>query len=86
MVVRQAVDRLVEVLDECDQDRGSIAGEHQRLDGRNLATEAVERLDPVPGRRCDLLHGFEYAMSHALKAIVKRLWCGADVMVARGGH
>jgi hypothetical protein len=86
MVVRQTVDRLVEVLDERDQDWRRIAGEHQRLDGGDLVAQPVDRVGPVPVCRSDLLHGFEYAVSHGLKAIVKRLWCGADVMVAFAGH
>ena len=55
------VDRLVEVLDERDQDGGSVAGEHERLDGRDLPAQALDRVDAVPGRRCDVLHSFEYA-------------------------
>ena len=80
------VDRLVEVLDERDQDGRCIAGEHERLDGGDLASQPIDRIDPVPGRRCDSLHDFEYAMRPGRKAIVKWLWCGAEVMVAFGGH
>ena len=75
------VDRLVEVLDERDQDGRSIAGEHERLDGRHLPPKAVDGVDPVPERRNDGLHDCEYAMSPRRKAIVKWLWCGGDVMV-----
>ena len=82
----QMVDRLVEVLDERDQDRRRIAGEHQRLDGGDLPAQAVDRVSPVPGRRCDLLHDFEYAVTSRRKAIVKSLWSGAHVVVAPGGH
>ena len=80
------VDRLVEVLDERDQDRRRVAGEHQRLDGGHLAAQAFDRVDAVPGRRYDVLHSFEYAVGLRRKAIVKWLWCGAEVMVAFGGH
>jgi hypothetical protein len=80
------VDRLVEVLDERDQDGRRVAGEHQRLDGRDLPAQTVDRVFTVPGRRCDVLHEFEYAMTPGRKAIVKSLWCGAHVMVALGGH
>jgi hypothetical protein len=80
----QTVDRLVEVLDEGDQDRWRVAGEHQRLDRGDLPAQPVDRVSPVPGRRCDGLHDFEYAMTPGRKAIVKSLWCGAHVMVASG--
>jgi hypothetical protein len=80
------VDRLVEVLDERDQDRRGIAGEHERLDGRDLPAQSVDRVSPVPGRRDDGLHEFEYAMTPGPKAIVKSLWCGGHVMVALDGH
>ncbi len=80
------VDRLVEVLDERDQDRRRITGEHQRLDGGDLPAQSVDRVFLVPGRRCDVLHEFEYAVTPGRKAIVKSLWCGAHVMVAHGGH
>ena len=80
------VDRLVEVLDERDQDRRRVAGEHERLDGGHLAAQSVDRISPVPGRRDDGLHEFEYAVTPGPKAIVKSLWCGAHVMVALRGH
>jgi hypothetical protein len=80
------VDRLVEVLDERDQDRRRIAGEHQRFDGGDLPAQSVDRVSPVPRRRCDVLHECEYAVTPRRKAIVKSLWCGAHVMVALGGH
>ena len=38
------------------------------------------------GVECDWLHELEYAMSPGPKAIVKSLWSGGDVMVARGGY
>src|SRR5579864_3319309 len=81
----QTVDRLVEVLDERDQDRRGLAGEHERLNGCHLAAQALDGVDPVPVRRCDVLHGVEYAMSLRRKAIVNWLWCGGDVMVLAGG-
>jgi hypothetical protein len=80
------VDRLVEVLDERDQDGRSVAGEHERLDGRHLPAQAFDRVDAVPGRRCDVLHNFEYAVGLPRKAIVNWLWCGGDLMVPLRGH
>jgi hypothetical protein len=80
------VDRLVEVLDERDQDRWSVAGGHQGFDGRDLAAQAIDCVDAVPGRRCDVLHSFEYAVELRRKAIVKWLWCGGDLMVPLRGH
>lgn len=80
------VDRLVEVLDEGDEDGRSFAGEHQRLDGRDLAAQLVEGRRPLPSRRADCLHAFEYAGTPGLKAIVKSLWDGGDVMVGAWGH
>jgi hypothetical protein len=63
------VDRLVEVLDERDQDRRRVAGKHERLDGGDLPAQPVDRVFPVPGRRCDVLHGFEYAMTPGAKRL-----------------
>jgi hypothetical protein len=80
------VDRLVEVLDERDQDRRRVTREHQRLDRGDLPAQSVDRVSPVPWRRRDVLHEFEYAVTPGPKAIVKSLWCGAHVMVALGGH
>jgi hypothetical protein len=69
MVARQTVDRVVEVLDERDQDWRRFAGEHQRLDGGDLAAQPVDRVGPGPWRRFDLLHGFEYAVSQGSKRL-----------------
>jgi hypothetical protein len=80
------VDRLVEVLDERDENWRSFAGKHQRLDGRDLAAQLVEGRRLLPARRADWLHNFEYAGTSGLKAIVKPLWAGGDVMVGAWGH
>jgi hypothetical protein len=63
------VDRLVEVLDERDQDRRRIAGEHEGLDGGDLPAQAVDRVSKIPGRRYDVLHDFEYAMTPGPKRL-----------------
>jgi hypothetical protein len=82
----QTVDRLVEVLDERDEDWWRFAREHQRLDGRDLAAQLVEGAHPVPVRRTDCLHAVEYAWPPGPKAIVKSLWDGGDVMVIRAAN
>ena len=78
------VDRLVEVLDERDQDRGRLTREHEGLDGCDLAAQPLDRIDPFPVRRCRMLHAREYAARPGPKAIVKQLWSGGHVMVAPG--
>ena len=59
----QTVDRLVEVLDERDQDGRRIAGEHERLDGRDLPAQSLDRVAMrSQGAEATWLHSFEYAM------------------------
>ena len=51
-----------------------------------LPAQPLDRVDLACGLRCDLLHEFEHAVRLRRKAIVKWLWCGADVMVLSGGQ